>query len=289
MKTTKIDFMGKRRFALLFSAIVILASLLLLMVRGLNLGIDFTGGNLVQVEFEKDVSVAEVREALSKNNQGNAVIQAYNAKGVIIRIAADKEEDRKVLGETLKASFTGAKIVRFEKVGPVVGSELRREAVIALCIALVGILLYITVRFQFRFAVVSVLALLHDAIITLGAFSLSGMEVSSTFIAAILTIVGYSLNDTIVVLDRIRENWKNIRSRGLLEVLNESVNETLSRTINTSLTTLLPVFALFFMGGPVVRPFSFAMLVGIVVGTYSSIFIAAALLAEWSIRSPQKV
>ena len=289
MKTTKIDFMGNRRFALLISGVFILASLLFLMVRGLNLGIDFTGGNLVQVEFEKDVSVAEVRETLAKSNQGNAVIQAYNTKGVIIRIAADKEEDRKVLGETLKASFPGAKVVRFEKVGPVVGSELRREAVIALCIALVGILLYITVRFQFRFAVVSVLALLHDAIITLGAFSLSGMEVSSTFIAAILTIVGYSLNDTIVVLDRIRENWKNVRSRGILEVLNESVNETLSRTINTSLTTLLPVFALFFMGGPVVRPFSFAMLIGIVVGTYSSIFIAAALLAEWSIRSPQKV
>lgn len=148
-----------------------------------------------------------------------------------------------------KASFPGAKIVRFEKVGPVVGSELRREAVIALCIALVGILLYITVRFQFRFAVVSVLALLHDAIITLGAFSLSGMEVSSTFIAAILTIVGYSLNDTIVVLDRIRENWKNV-STGILEVLNESVNETLSRTINTSLTTLLPRICAFLYGRP---------------------------------------
>lgn len=289
MKTTRIDFMGNRRLALLVSGVFILASLILLMVRGLNLGIDFTGGNLVQVEFEKDVSVAEVRETLSKNNQGNAIIQAYNTKGVIIRIAADKEEDRKILGETLKTSFPGAKIVRFEKVGPVVGSELRQEAVIALCIALVGILLYITVRFQFRFAVVSVLALLHDSIITLGAFSFTGMEVSSTFIAAILTIVGYSLNDTIVVLDRVRENWKNVRTRGLLDVLNDSVNETLSRTINTSLTTLLPVFALFFMGGPVVRPFSFAMLIGIIVGTYSSIFIAAALLAEWSIHSPQKV
>ena len=288
MKTTRFDFMGKRRLALTISAVCILASLIFLMVRGLNLGIDFTGGNLVQVEFEKDVSVADVRNALAKTNQANSVIQAYSSKGVIIRIVADKEDDRKVLAETLKTSVPGAKIVRFEKVGPVVGSELRQEAVIALCIALIGILLYITVRFQFRFAVVSVLALVHDSVITIGAFSLTGMEVSSTFIAAILTIVGYSLNDTIVVLDRVRENWKDVRNSGLLSVLNASINETLSRTINTSLTTLLPVLALFFMGGPVVRPFSFAMLIGIVVGTYSSIFIAAALLAEWSIRSPQK-
>lgn len=280
--------MGKRRFALLISGMLIAASFFFLVTKGLNLGIDFTGGNLVRVEFEKDVSVADVRGALEKNNQGNAVIQAYSNKGVIIRIAADKEEDRKVLGETIRASFPSAKIVGYEKVGPVVGSELRQEAIIALCIALVGILLYVTVRFQFRFAVVSVLALVHDSIITIGAFSLTGMEVSSTFIAAILTIVGYSLNDTIVVLDRVRENWKDVRSKGLITVLNDSINQTLSRTINTSLTTLLPVFALFFMGGPVVRPFSFAMLIGLVVGTYSSIFIAAALLAEWSIHSPQE-
>ena len=288
MKTAYFDFMGKRRFALLISGILIAASFFFLVTKGLNLGIDFTGGNLVRVEFEKDVSVADVRGALEKNNQGNAVIQAYSNKGVIIRIAADKEEDRKVLGETIRASFPSAKIVGYEKVGPVVGSELRQEAIIALCIALVGILLYVTVRFQFRFAVVSVLALVHDSIITIGAFSLTGMEVSSTFIAAILTIVGYSLNDTIVVLDRVRENWKDVRSKGLITVLNDSINQTLSRTINTSLTTLLPVFALFFMGGPVVRPFSFAMLIGLVVGTYSSIFIAAALLAEWSIHSPQE-
>lgn len=288
MKTAYFDFMGKRRFALLISGMLIAASFFFLVTKGLNLGIDFTGGNLVRVEFEKDVSVADVRGALEKNNQGNAVIQAYSNKGVIIRIAADKEEDRKVLGETIRASFPSAKIVGYEKVGPVVGSELRQEAIIALCIALVGILLYVTVRFQFRFAVVSVLALVHDSIITIGAFSLTGMEVSSTFIAAILTIVGYSLNDTIVVLDRVRENWKDVRSKGLITVLNDSINQTLSRTINTSLTTLLPVFALFFMGGPVVRPFSFAMLIGLVVGTYSSIFIAAALLAEWSIHSPQE-
>ncbi len=288
MKTAYFDFMGNRRLALLISGIMIAASFFFLVTKGLNLGIDFTGGNLVRVEFEKDVSVADVRGALEKNNQGNAVIQAYSNNGVIIRIAADKEEDRKVLGETIRASFPSAKIVGYEKVGPVVGSELRQEAIIALCIALVGILLYVTVRFQFRFAVVSVLALVHDSIITIGAFSLTGMEVSSTFIAAILTIVGYSLNDTIVVLDRVRENWKDVRSKGLITVLNDSINQTLSRTINTSLTTLLPVFALFFMGGPVVRPFSFAMLVGLVVGTYSSIFIAAALLAEWAIYSPQE-
>lgn len=287
MKVFFIDFMKYRRVALAASLVLMLASLVLLLTRGLSLGIDFTGGNVIQVEFPQAVSVKEVRDLLASVSQESAVIQAYSDRGVIIRMNAEQEEVRKKAVEVMKAKYPGMQVVRLEKVGPVVGGELRREAVIALALALAGILGYITMRFQFRFAVVSVLALVHDSLITLGIFSLTGMDVSSPFIAAILTIVGYSINDTIVILDRVRENWKNLRTQGILELLNASINETLSRTINTSLTTLLPVIAMYLWGGATLRSFSFALLIGIVVGTYSSIYIASGLLAEWWIKSPQ--
>ncbi|NCC56758.1 MAG: protein translocase subunit SecF, partial [Synergistales bacterium] len=228
----------------------------------------------------------DVRSALAAVGQGNSIIQSYSDRGIIIRISANEESARKEAVDALRAKYPGMQVVRLEKVGPVVGAELRQEAMVALFLALAGILAYITVRFQFRFAVVSVAALVHDAAITLGIFSLTGMEISSPFIAAILTIVGYSLNDTIVVLDRIRENWKNLRTQGIAGLLNSSINQTLSRTINTSLTTLLPVIALFIWGGEVLRSFSFALLVGVLVGTYSSIFVASALLAEWWEKAP---
>ena len=293
MKTTRFDFMGKRRLALTISAVCILASLIFLMVRGLNLGIDFTGGNLVQVEFEKDVSVADVRNALAKTNQANSVIQAYSSKGVIIRIVADKEDDRKVLAETLKTSFPGAKIVRFEKVGPVVGSELRQEAVIALCIALIGILLYITVRFQFRFAVVSVLALVHDSVITIGAFSLTGMEVSSTFIAAILTIVGYSLNDTIIIYDRIRENRKLMGPKADYGTLvDTSINQTLTRSLYTAGCTFAAIAVVYIVSVMYnldsVQTFALPMMVGIITGCYSSVCVAGPLYVMWQKHKQQK-
>ena len=288
MKIFFIDFMKQRKTALLISLILMVASLGLIVTRGLNLGIDFTGGNVVQVEFSQPVPVGEVRDILSSVGQQGAVIQAYGDRGMIIRISANEESVRKQVVDALRAREAGMQVIRLEKVGPVVGSELRKEAIIALFLALAGILAYITVRFQFRFAVVSVAALVHDAVITLGIFSLTGMEISSSFIAAILTIVGYSLNDTIVVLDRVRENWKFIREKGMLDMLNMSINQTLSRTINTSLTTLLPVIALYLWGGPVLQSFSFALLIGILVGTYSSIYIASALLGEWWIKSPQK-
>ena len=278
--------MQYRKKALLLSLVCILASVGLILTRGLNLGIDFTGGNVVQVEFEQSPSIEDVRSALAAVGQGNSIIQSYSDRGIIIRISANEESARKEAVDALRAKYPGMQVVRLEKVGPVVGAELRQEAMVALFLALAGILAYITVRFQFRFAVVSVAALVHDAAITLGIFSLTGMEISSPFIAAILTIVGYSLNDTIVVLDRIRENWKNLRTQGIAGLLNSSINQTLSRTINTSLTTLLPVIALFIWGGEVLRSFSFALLVGVLVGTYSSIFVASALLAEWWEKAP---
>ncbi|WP_286951652.1 MULTISPECIES: protein translocase subunit SecF [Aminobacterium] len=285
-KNFSFPFMKYRRQAILLSLGLVVVSLVLLFTKGLNLGIDFTGGNLIQVEFASQVPVGDVRDTLAEIGQKQAVIQGYSDKGVIIRVNVDSEESRKEVIQTLKDKYPGMEVLRFEKVGPVVGEKLRREAFLAVSLALLGILAYITVRFKFRFAVVSVVALMHDTIITLGIFSLLGREISLPFIAAILTIVGYSLNDTIVVFDRVRENWKYLRQEGLLKVLDMSINQTLSRTINTSLTTFFPVLALFIWGGAVIANFSFALLLGILVGTYSSICIASSLLAEWYLRYP---
>ncbi|GAB6280038.1 MAG: protein translocase subunit SecF [Thermovirga sp.] len=283
-----IDFMGFRKIAMSISIAMVLASLVLLAFKGLNLGIDFTGGNLAQIEFSSPVSVGEVREALAGSGQKQAVIQAYSDTGVLVRISAYDDSVARETLLALRARFGELTVLRLEKVGPVVGEHLRHQAFVALAVALAGILAYVTVRFRFRFAAVSVAALIHDAIVTLGVFSLTGREVSLPFIAAILTIVGYSLNDTIVVLDRVRENWKGLRPKGIITVINDSINQTLSRTINTSLTTFLPVLTLFVWGGPVIANFAFALLIGIVVGTYSSIYIAGTLLGEWYARSPEK-
>lgn len=283
-----IDFMKLRRGALLLSGILVLGSLAFLFTRGLNLGIDFTGGNLIQLKFQSPVEVSDVRDILSDVGQTQAVIQSYGDGGFMIRLNAEEEAVRKEVLNALREKYPDVELLRFEKVGPVVGKQLRLEALTAVGIALLGILAYITIRFRFRFAVVSVLALIHDSLITLGMFSLTGREISLPFIAAILTIVGYSLNDTIVVLDRIRENWKHQKSWGMVKLVNVSLNQTLSRTINTSLTTFLPVLTFFLMGGPVLANFSFALLIGIVVGTYSSIYIASSLLVEWYAKSSSK-
>ena len=284
----KIDFMGFRKPAMSISLVLIFASLALLAFKGLNLGIDFTGGNLAQIEFSAPVSVGDVREALAGSGQKQAVIQAYSDNGVLVRVSASDDSVAHETLAALRARFGELTVLRLEKVGPVVGDVLRRQAFVALAVALAGILAYVTVRFRFRFAAVSVAALIHDTIITLGVFSLTGREISLPFIAAILTIVGYSLNDTIVVLDRVRENWKGLRPKGVITVINESINQTLSRTINTSLTTFIPVLTLFIWGGPVIANFAFALLIGIIVGTFSSIYIAGTLLGEWYTRSPEK-
>jgi preprotein translocase subunit SecF len=281
------DFMKWRVPAMLFSLALCITSLGLVTFRGLNLGIDFTGGNVVQVEFDVRPDIGRVREIIASVAPREAMIQDFADRGILIRTNEDTEESRKQLVDALEEHFPGMEVIGFEKVGPVVGRELRNQALVGLGAALVGILIYITARFQFRFAVVSVIPLVHDALLALGFFGLTRMEVSSSFIAAILTIVGYSLNNTIIILDRIRENWKDLNSKGIVTLVNLSINQTLSRTINTTLTTLFPVLALCVWGGPVLAAFSFAMLVGIVVGTYSSIFVATGLLAEWWLRSPE--
>ena len=275
------DFMKGRKLALTISLILVIASIVLLLTRGLNLGIDFTGGNVIQVEFENIPEIGDVREIISSIVDKGAMIQNFGEKGIIIRTNEDTEESRKAVVDALQKTYADMKVTGFEKVGPVVGGELRRQAIIGVTIALIAILIYITLRFQFRFAVVSVVPLVHDVIIALGFFSITQMEISSSFIAAILTIVGYSLNNTIIILDRVRENWGTLSREGIVNLVNKSLNQTLGRTINTTLTTLFPVIALCVWGGPVLMAFSYAMLVGIIAGTWSSMFVATGLLCEW--------
>ena len=275
------DFMSRRKLALTISLVFVIASVFLLLTKGLNLGIDFTGGNVIQAEFETRPEINSVRQVISGVVAREAMIQNFGEKGIIIRTNEDTEESRQNVMKALAANYSDMKITGFEKVGPVVGGELRRQAIIGVTIALLAILVYITVRFQFRFAVVSVVPLVHDVIIALGFFSLTQMEISSSFIAAILTIVGYSLNNTIIILDRVRENWGTLSREGIVNLANKSLNQTLGRTINTTLTTLFPVIALCVWGGPVLMAFSYAMLVGIIAGTWSSMFVATGLLCEW--------
>ncbi len=275
------NFMNHRKFALTVSLVFVIASIVLLLTRGLNMGIDFTGGNVIQAEFETRPDVAEVREVISEIVAKGAMIQNFGEKGIIIRTNEDTEQSREAVVKALSEKYADMKVTGFEKVGPVVGGELRRQAIIGVTIALVAILIYITLRFQFRFAVVSVVPLVHDVIIALGFFSLTQMEIGSSFIAAILTIVGYSLNNTIIILDRVRENWGTLSREGIVNLVNKSLNQTLARTINTTLTTLFPVIALCVWGGPVLMAFSYAMLVGMIAGTWSSMFVATGLLCEW--------
>ena len=280
----RIDFMKYRKFALIVSLILVAASLVLLLTRGLNLGIDFTGGNVIQTEFDKRPDIAEVRDVISAIVAKGAMIQNFGEKGIIIRTNEDTEQSREAVVKALSEKYSDMKVTGFEKVGPVVGGELRRQAIIGVTIALIAILIYITLRFQFRFAVVSVVPLVHDVIIALGFFAFTQMEIGSSFIAAILTIVGYSLNNTIIILDRVRENWGTLSREGILNLVNKSLNQTLARTINTTLTTLFPVIALCVWGGPVLMAFSYAMLVGMIAGTWSSMMIATGLLCEWQLK-----
>lgn len=281
------QFMKYRKILVGLSLVCIVASIALLCTKGLNLGVDFTGGLVLQVKFDQPTDIANVRSALSKIGQGNATIQAFDQNDVLLRFQAQDEQVRKNVLAVLSADIGGYKILRVDKIGPVVGKELRAQAGYSLFLALAGILIYMAYRFRLRFGAAAVAALMHDVILMLGAYSLTGKEISVTFIAAVLTVAGYSLNDSIVVLDRIRENWGSVRSLGIEKLVNTSVNQTLSRTINTSVTTLLPVMAMFLFGGEVISNFAFAFLVGIAVGTYSSIYIASSLLVEWYSRSPK--
>jgi preprotein translocase subunit SecF len=284
-----IDFVGWSKWALTLSGLVILAGLVSLVVKGgPNYGIDFLGGTMIQVRFQEAPSISKVRQAVLALGLGDTVIQEYgDPREVLIRVEKSdveakgvSERVQKALGEAFGAGTF--EVRRVEIVGPQVGEDLRRQALLALLYATLGILIYIAFRFEFRFGVAGVLALVHDVLVTLGAFSLTGREFSIPVIAAFLTIIGFSINDTIVVFDRIRENLKFRRREAFSTIVNSSINQTMSRTVLTSGTVVLVVVILFLFGGEVLRDFSFALLVGFISGTYSTIYIAAPILLYWS-------
>ncbi len=279
------DFIGKRKIAYFLSLLLIVFGIFNLSARGRrNLGIDFSGGSLQEFRFEKEVSADQVRETLKEIGLGDSPIQQYKDKrDILIRTYADTSD--KII-DKFKGAFSQNRfeVLRIEKVGPAVGKDLTAKAIKALLFALIGICIYISIRFEFRFAIAAIVALFHDILITAGALSLTGREFSVPVIAALLTVVGYSINDTIVIFDRIREDTRLMRKSNYPQIINASINQTLSRTLITSLTTLLVVGALFFLGGAVINDFAFVLLVGIVVGTYSSIFVASPILVDWRRR-----
>ncbi|SEQ12545.1 preprotein translocase subunit SecF [Ectothiorhodospira magna] len=278
-----IDFLGQRRIALVVSLVLIVGSLLLLGFRGLNFGIDFTGGTLIEVGYPEAVELEEVRNQLEVGGFGRATVQYFGtSRDVLIRLAPREGENTAELSEQVlevlrSGGPAGVELRRVEFVGPQVGEELREQGGLAMIYALFGILIYVALRFEWRFSVGAVAALVHDVIITLGIFSLFWLEFDLSVLAAVLAVIGYSLNDTIVVYDRIRENFRKLRKQTAERVMNISVNETLARTIITGVTTLLVLLALYLLGGAVIQNFALALIIGIVVGTYSSIYVAAAV------------
>ena len=285
----KIDFLGKRKIAWAISLVLIVVSLVSITVRGLNLGIDFTGGTLVEVGYEDSTELEPIRLALESAEFNDAIVQHFGtSKDVLIRLpSSDNKNSSELSNQVLEAlSSTGDPTMRrVEFVGPQVGEELRDDGGLSILYALFGILIYVALRFEYRFALGSVAALIHDVILTVGFFSITQAPFDLTVLAAVLAVIGYSLNDTIVVFDRIRENFRKMRKSESLDVINGSINQTLARTMMTSLTTLLVLFALFFVGGEVIHSFALALIVGVVIGTYSSIYIASSMLVLLNVSS----
>ena len=280
------DFMGKRKLAVFISLALIALSIAAMVVRGLNLGIDFTGGTLVEIGYQDNIELEAVRQALSSAGFDDAIVQHFGtAKDVLIRLSV-ADADKATLSSRVIDSLavTGTpEMRRVEFVGSQVGDELRDKGGLAMLYALIGILIYIALRFEWRFSLGAVIALVHDVILVVGFFALTQVEFDLTVLAALLAVIGYSLNDTIVVFDRIRENFRRIRKENTQGVVNTSINQTLSRTLMTSITTLLVLLALFVFGGKVIHAFSIALIVGVVVGTYSSVYVASSSLLALNI------
>ena len=283
-KETNINFVGIRKIALAFSAVLLLISAYSIVTNSLNFGIDFTGGTMIEVGYPQAVDLWEVRTILEQGGYGDALVQNFGSlTDVLIRLPVIESENMAEISNQvvalLQAEQTDAiEVRRVEFVGPQVGEELAEDGGLAMVYALIGILIYVALRFEYRFAIASVLALVHDVVITVGFFSLFRLDFDLTVLAAILAVIGYSLNDTIVVFDRIRESFLKMRKAEPVEVINTSINATLGRTIMTSMTTLLVVIALFVFGGEVIHAFATALLIGILVGTYSSIYVAGTAI-----------
>ena len=290
---TNIDFLGLRRVAFIGSTLMVLLGLIasVQIARGqANLGIDFVGGTSVQVLFERPVDLGEVRRVLAAGGFADSELQQFvGGRRLFIRMKASGESVAGTgakIKETLTQGFSDNPFIleSSNEVGPVIGRELQVAALWAIVVSLLGIVTYIAWRFEFRFGIAATVATFHDVLVVLGIFFLMGKEITLLIVTALLTLAGYSLTDTVVVFDRIRENFRARRRGSLAEVINASINEVLSRTIMTSLTTLLAIFAIFLLGGEVLRDFSLALLFGIVVGTYSSVFVASAIVYEWRVR-----
>ncbi|NNF51134.1 MAG: protein translocase subunit SecF [Gammaproteobacteria bacterium] len=285
------DFMGKRKIAIAVSLVLLLVSIGSLVTRQLELGIDFTGGVLIEVGYPEAAQLDQIRTAITAAGYPDATVQNFGtARDVLIRLAPEDEKSSAEISEavlnTLRASAPGVEMRRVEFVGPQVGKELTEQGGLAMLFALLMILAYVAFRFQWKFAVGAVAALVHDVILTLGFFSVFGVGFDLSVLAAVLAVIGYSLNDTIVVFDRIRENFLKLRKKTSEQVMNTSINQMLGRTIITSSTTLLVLLALFLLGGEVIHNFALALIVGILIGTYSSIYVAstAALILDVNTR-----
>ena len=291
---TKIPFMRQRKWAAIFSTLIFIASIISLSVYHLNLGLDFTGGTQVEVNFTKPVDTAQIRQNLAEQGFSQAVVQVYDVRDISVRVAPHKEMTPEQLKKKLAAAMPGGKIGSLSYIGPQVGKQLMTNGILAVIVALIATMIYIALRFEFRFAISAAIALIHDPLLILGIFSFFHLEFNLIVLAAVLTVIGYSLNDTIVVYDRVRENFRKVRRGTPTEVMDLSINQTLSRTIMTSGLTLLVVIALFIFGGATLRPFALALIIGIVIGTYSSIYVAGSLAVAFGlnrqhlVRAPKK-
>ena len=284
-----IDFMRLRKPAMILSGALMLLSLISLFTFKLNVGIDFTGGSIIEVGYQQAVELEPIRNALENQGFGDAIVQHFgSASEVLIRLVPDVDKDKaelssEIIGLLQAANDADIDVRRVDFVGPQVGEELTEDGGLAVLYALIAILIYVAFRFEYRFSLGAVAALVHDVLITLGIFAVLQLDFDLSVLAAILAVIGYSLNDTIVVFDRVRENFRKIRKKTSLEVVNISINQTISRTLMTSFTTLLVLLSLFFLGGEVIHSFAMALIIGVLVGTYSSIYVATTTALQLGI------
>ena len=288
-KDLKINFLRVKNIATILSILAIISSLFFLVYKNLNFGIDFKGGTLIEIKKDENLSIAEIRNQLSELNIGDIQIQTFGSDDIIlIRIEnstnLDANADMSSI-ELIRSSLGNDVIIqRTEIVGPKVSSELIQKGIIAIIIAVFLMLFYIWIRFEWQFSIGAVAALIHDVMITMGIFSFLQIEFNLSIIAALLTIIGYSMNDTVVVYDRIRENLRKYKQMNIFDLINQSLNETMSRTLLTSVTTLLALFSLYFLGGEVLKGFTLAMIIGVFIGTYSSVFIASQIILYLNVK-----
>jgi len=279
LKLPTIDFVNKRKYAVVFSVLLLIVSVVSLGFQGLKLGIDFTGGTLIEVGYQQTANLEDIRTKLASANFKGTNVQYFGSDTeVLIQLESQSISSAKLSSSIIQMLGEGIDVRRVEFVGPKVGEELTNDGGLALLYALIGILIYVAFRFEYRFALGSITALIHDVIITLGVFSIFQIAFDLTVLAAILAVIGYSLNDTIVVFDRIRETFLSTRRIEPIPIVNDALNQTLARTLMTSLTTLLVLLALFYLGGEVIHSFAGALIIGVVIGTYSSIFVASSMI-----------